>query len=88
MAERICQDPDCDLKVHAKGWCKKHHARENYHANAAARRAQQASYRERHREEAKARAAAWRAANPERAVEASRRWYAEHADQVREYRRR
>ncbi len=88
MADRICTEPDCDQPFHAKGLCKRHHARANYHANAEERRASQAIYREQHREEARDRAAAWRAAHPERAREATRRWYAEHAAQVLEYRRR
>lgn len=88
MAERICKDPECGLPHAAKGWCKKHHARENYRANVAERRAQQATYRAKHREEAKARAAAWRAANPERAKEISRRYYAANREKALEYRRR
>lgn len=87
MTERTCADPSCDLPVHAKGWCKKHHARENYRANIEQRRAQQAIYRAKHRERDRQRAAAWRAAHPEQAAEISRRYYAAHRDEVLAYRR-
>lgn len=88
MDERICAEPDCGLPFHALGWCKKHHARENYRANAPARRAQQAAYRAQRAEANRQRVAAWRAANPERAVEVARRYYAAHADEALQYRRR
>lgn len=87
MAERTCADPGCDLAHHAKGWCKKHHARENYRANAEQRRAQQATYRAARAEENRRRVTAWRVANPERVVEMSRRYYAANREKALERRR-
>lgn len=88
MTERICSEPDCDQPFHALGFCKRHHARENYRANIEQRRAQQAAYRAARKAENRQRVAAWRAANPDRVAELSRRYYADHREEALEYRRR
>jgi 5-methylcytosine-specific restriction endonuclease McrA len=88
MTDRTCAVDDCDAPRHAKGLCKRHHARQNYADNREQRLANQAVYRAGHRKEAAEATAAWREVNRERALESTRRWYAENADRVREYRRR